>query len=261
MIIKKLGIDIVSGCQLKCVGCPNSTLDRKISFMSEDTLRQCLSNINVKVDLLRLYNFGEPLLHPEFNKMTKIVSQWGRAKTVEVSTNGQCGAKVAHELRKAKIDTLVVSCDGEGTRVEYERLRYGASWNRLVRFLNEAREATPKAKHIIRGMVFTKEGRKRWKEVAKGWKLECRTWHPFPKSAENPSNKVVHITKGACRYLGKDNLYVNYSGGVSACCVYPDAVIVGDFMSDKASRLLKHKRVLKAKMKIRRTGVCQECAF
>ena len=261
MLIKKLGIDIVDGCQLRCIGCPNSTLKKKVQFMEEDILCKCLSNIDVKVDILRLYNFGEPLLHPKFVNITHIINDWGKAKTVEVSTNGQFG-QVESELFRAEIDTLIVSCDGEGTEEDYERIRNGAKWDKLMSFLPRALSVTPKAKHIVRGIIQTKEGKARWKSVLRNeWKLECREWHPFPRSVENPSGKIASKSKGTCRYIRKDNLYVNYKGDVGPCCVYPDAINIGSLLSQKASKLVKRKRGIKKEMDRKREGVCLECAF
>ena len=57
-------LDIVHGCQLRCVGCPNSTLLPKVSEVSEADFVAILRNIDVqRIHLLRLFNFGEPLLH------------------------------------------------------------------------------------------------------------------------------------------------------------------------------------------------------
>jgi len=56
--------DIVHGCQLRCVGCPNSTLEPKIHRIPVEDFALCLGNIDVeRIHTLRLYNYGEPLLH------------------------------------------------------------------------------------------------------------------------------------------------------------------------------------------------------
>ena len=59
-----LHFDIVNGCQLRCVGCPNSTLEPKIQRISIDDFDLCMGNIDVeRIHTLRLFNYGEPLLH------------------------------------------------------------------------------------------------------------------------------------------------------------------------------------------------------
>ena len=65
--------DIVHGCQLRCVGCPNSTLEPKIQRIAVDDFAKCLANIDVeRIHTLRLFNYGEPLLHKQ---LASIVAQ------------------------------------------------------------------------------------------------------------------------------------------------------------------------------------------
>lgn len=58
--------DIVHGCQLRCVGCPNSTRLPKIQRVTVENFSRCLANVNVShVKRFAFFNYGEPLLHPE----------------------------------------------------------------------------------------------------------------------------------------------------------------------------------------------------
>jgi len=260
MIIDKLSIDIVDGCYLRCIGCPNSTIKKNVDFMTPEILINCLKNIDIKINILRLYNFGEPLLHPQLSKMVNIINQWNKANMIEISTSGQCDEKAIKQLKECNIDSLVVSCDGENKN-DYERIRKGARFEKLIWFLENARKVTPYSKHIMRGIVKTKKGKKWWNGIARGWKREFRTWHPFPRSIENPSGKIADKTKGSCRYMKKDNLYINCKGYVGPCCVYPDAIYIGSLLKNEASQIIKRKRVLRKIMDYKREGVCLECAF
>ena len=42
-----LGIDIVHGCQLRCIGCPNSLLQPKVQVMPVEDFDACLKNVDV----------------------------------------------------------------------------------------------------------------------------------------------------------------------------------------------------------------------
>ena len=86
-----LHLDIVGGCQLRCVGCPNSTLMPKVKQAPLALLDTILDNIDVDyVHTLRLFNFGEPLLHEQFSEVLKRLQRhhW-QAEQVEISTNAQ----------------------------------------------------------------------------------------------------------------------------------------------------------------------------
>src|SRR4051812_23672230 len=59
-VIDKCHFEIVRGCQLRCLGCPNSTLQPKVRRIEPDDFDQCLRNIDVKhIEYFRLFNFGE----------------------------------------------------------------------------------------------------------------------------------------------------------------------------------------------------------
>jgi len=136
-------IDIVHGCQLRCVGCPNSTLLPKISRISVEDFRACLGNVDVeRVHTLRLFNFGEPLLHKHLAEIVAVIPQQSfKTSIVEISTNAQRvdWQDFENTLKQEVVNRLVVSCDGDGTPSEYERLRPPSKWSHLIEFLERAR--------------------------------------------------------------------------------------------------------------------------
>ena len=143
-VVHRLGFDIVHGCQLRCIGCPNSTLKPKIKTISVDDFSDCLQNIDVElVGHIRLFNFGEPLLHPNLPEiLSKIPEQSWKYNHVEISTNAQhFDEDMLREIYKSKIVTVMaVSCDGNGTPEDYERLRPPAKWDKLMYFLTEVKK-------------------------------------------------------------------------------------------------------------------------
>ena len=138
-------IDIVHGCQLRCVGCPNSTIMDKVRRIELADFRRCMANVDVQyVQYLRLFNFGEPLLHDNLTGIFAILlEQPWRADVVEISTNAQfCHWEdFSTALQLGVLDRLVVSCDGDGTPEQYEALRPPGKWDKLIEFLVRAREA------------------------------------------------------------------------------------------------------------------------
>ena len=111
--------DIVHGCQLRCVGCPNSTLEPKIKRIEVADFARCLGNIDVeRIHTLRLFNFGEPLLHKHLAAIVaEIPKQRWRASVVEISTNAQWvdWDDFAAMLKLEVVNRLVVSCDGDAS--------------------------------------------------------------------------------------------------------------------------------------------------
>ena len=178
--------DIVHGCQLRCVGCPNSTIMDKVSRISLDDFRQCMENVDVEnIQYFRLFNFGEPLLHENLTEILAIIaSQPWRAEETEISTNAQhCNwDDLKDALALGVVDRLVVSCDGDGTAAQYEQLRPPGKWSKLLEFLERAatiaREVAPELQLITRTITEDETSMARWRSILqpRGWTPEFRDW-------------------------------------------------------------------------------------
>ncbi|RPJ08224.1 MAG: radical SAM protein, partial [Deltaproteobacteria bacterium] len=187
--------DIVHGCQLRCLGCPNSTLEPRIQSISVEDFAHCLGHIDVeRIHTFRLFNFGEPLLHRHLSSIVEEIPKhrW-KASIVELSTNGQrVDWDELEEMVKLEIvNRLVVSCDGDGTPESYERLRPPSKWEKLVEFLDRARflrdRWAPAMQLCTRTVIDTAADAKRWEDFLRprGWNPEFRRWMVLPGSKAN----------------------------------------------------------------------------
>ena len=243
--------DIVHGCQLRCLGCPNSTLKPKIRRIAVDDFSRCLRNIDVRhIHTFRLFNYGEPLLHRELAECVELIPQqsW-KASIVEISTNGQ---KVYWDnfeemLKLQVVNRLIVSCDGDGTPEEYERLRPPSKWDSLLEFLERAREFrdrwSPATELVTRSVISNLDWRQRWYDVLhpRGWTPEFRGWMNLPESVDKPSGRETVVPDGYCFFMGEPEefvgnnwhgevalLYVDQDGSVVPCCQHPMAGVLGN---------------------------------
>jgi radical SAM protein with 4Fe4S-binding SPASM domain len=273
MLLRKFGFDIVHGCQLRCVGCPNSVLQPKIQRISIEDFALCLKQVDVEhVHLMRLFNFGEPLLHHD---LPGVVAQVPEAPfgvdILEISTNAQHHDFDALEetFKLGVLSRLVVSCDGEGTPEEYERLRTPAKWEKLLIFLETARRLrdshSPGMKLITRTICTSEEGQKRWRSLLEplGWEPEFRGWLKMPESSGTPWEDERKVPKGLCEYLQYNTLYVDADGTVVPCCVHPKAAVLGNLKQQKFSEIYKgaERAALVKQLKRNRTThpICGKC--
>jgi radical SAM protein with 4Fe4S-binding SPASM domain len=280
--------DIVHGCQLRCVGCPNSTLLPEIKRISVLDFDRALRNIDVeRIHTLRLFNFGEPLLH---NQLADIVAcipkQKWKASVVEISTNAQ---KVNwddfEEMIKLEVVTrLVVSGDGNGTPEDYERLRPPSRWERLIEFLERARALrdkwAPGMQLITRNVCEADppENRQRWRDllVPRGWTPEFRRWMALPEAVSNMTGREIVSPSKVCGFLqdasafkghpwhGEINLlYVDADGTVVPCCLHPQAGNLGNLFSQTFNEILasrKRKDFIKFMERQRQSmPICNKC--
>jgi len=267
MRIVKAHLDITKGCQLRCVGCPNSGLQWKPEFMSPEVFKQCVGNIDVeRIELFRLYNFGEPLLNPYLVEIAREVPR-EKCDIVEVSTNGQVHVfeRIETLMREGLMDTFMLSCDGDGTPEDYERLRPPAKWDRLLKFMEVVKGMKDKTGSpvnlSIRSICETQEGRTRWKAVAgaRGWGFQFRDWLPFADSVRMVDTKST----GACPDMVNEqpSLFVHYDGAAVPCCCHPRAFVMGDLKTEKFTEVWSRRGFYRTQMEWFRDKmpVCRDC--
>lgn len=240
--------EIVDGCQLRCIGCPNSTWIRKPDFIAPELFARCLGNLDVRrVELLRLFNYGEPLLHPELETLGRILRDACPFEigTLELSTNAQSNANERLEALAALgvLGRLVVSCDGDGTPASYEALRPPSKWSKLIAFLGFARDLKqryPALKLLARCVIEGPADAARWREVLApfGVRPEFRGWMNLPDGKENRTGQPFRMGQGICFYAsGRYGLYVSHRGEVLPCCVHPRAAVLGSLADSKFSAI------------------------
>lgn len=251
MKLQRLGIDVVGGCNLKCVGCPNSTLNRKIFITEPYDFNKILSNIDVKhIEYLKLYNFGETLLNPFLGEMLTIIKmQKWTVRHVEISTNGQA---LNHDnlmaiFSRGVVTRFGVSCDGDITPEEYEKLRPPARWEKLLYFIDHAQEVrhrcNSKAKMFLK--VLCTGNKNGWKLLAKkyGYDIEWRNWRKAPDSIKY-QGATVKVPSHSCRHVESSRIrcYVDWNGDVVPCCNHPSASVFGNLKEQRFSEIYKGEK-------------------
>ena len=259
--IYSVQFDIVHGCQLRCVGCPNSTLEPKIQRIAVEDFALCLGHIDVeRIHTLRLFNYGEPLLHKELAMIVaQIPKQRWRASVVEISTNAQWVDWHDFEemLKQEVVTKLNVSCDGDASPEAYERLRPPSKWENLIEFLERAARLrdrwAPAMQLCTRTIIETMDDARRWEDVLRprGWMPEFRRWMALPGAKENMTRRPLTIPRGPCVFLadaseysdhpwfGEINLlYVDADGTVVPCCMHPRAGVFGNLKAQLYSEIL-----------------------
>jgi len=280
-------MDIVHGCQLRCVGCPNSTIMDKVKLISLEDFEACLANVDVDhIKHFRLFNFGEPLLHKQLSKLFEtIAAQPWKAEETEISTNAQwCDfEELERALALGVLDRLVVSCDGDGSPEQYEQLRPPSRWEKLIEFLDRVAEikerVAPSLNLITRTIVENEEAIQRWEDVLipRGWTPEFRDWKILPEAQENRLGREVDVPRDICTFVapsdhfetlyhgGLHQLYVDASGTVIPCCAHPSAADLGNLKRNKVSELMLNEQraafVQRLKTDRMSVPVCNVCEF
>lgn len=268
-----LGFDIVHGCQLRCIGCPNSTLKPKIRPVTNDVFETCLNNLDVEIiNSFRLFNFGEPLLHPDIPSLLTIIDrQKFIARKIEISTNAQHQNfdHLKEIFRTKLLGRMAISCDGNGTPAEYEEQRPPAKWDKLMEFMTKASEYRAKysPETVLETTTICEDpaGMEKWHSILDPLNIvpQFRKRWNIVDAKDFDEETDRNVKNEACIYLGTHRMYVDFDGTVGTCCQHPDVAVLGDLTKQTyteiytgAPRRKLRKAMKKNRRALRVCGVC-----
>jgi radical SAM protein with 4Fe4S-binding SPASM domain len=244
--------------------------------MSPDDFDMILNNIDVSaINNLLLFNFGEPLLNtalPEILMRVKNRS-FPVIRSIHISTNGQYhNFEMLEEIFRVGILSLfAVSCDGDGTKEEYERLRPPGKFEKLIEFLTKAKairdKYSPQTSLITSTICETNEGRRRWGDllIPLGWTPIFRDWYHLTGSIRSQSGYNPVVLKKGCKFMSGKYLFIDADGTVVPCCVHPKPFELGNLKIQKYSSILtgeKRQKKLRELHKTKRNmPVCNDCGY
>lgn len=274
--IDKFHFEIVRGCQLRCVGCPNSTLQPKVKRIEVEDFDFLLGQVDVdQVAYLRLFNFGEPLLHRDLAGILECIPRqdWSVGR-IEISTNAQFvdWDDLEAAFRTRILTHISVSCDGDGTPEDYMRLRPPSRWDKFIEFLERAYELRerycPEMELMTRTICTDATAQARWRSVLepRGWEPEFRGWLYLPDAELNMTGQEVVAPRRVCSFQAvHSRLYVDWDGTVVPCCAHPRAGVLGNLRESTFNEIM-HARAragFLAQMQADRSSmpICNACAF
>ena len=272
--LEVFSIDIVRGCQLLCVGCPNSSIRLKVKDMPVDVFAGIMENFDGTTRRLRLFNYGEPLLHRDLPGIFKVLEKnKHKFSYLEITTNGQFVRwDQFEEILKTKLlGEVIISCDGDGTPESFERMRPPAKWDKLVNFLTKVGELRDKYHpdlHLSsRTVLLNSADAERWNALLHplGWKTEFISWLRLPGATENMSAAPPKPGVGICHFLRNKTTYVSWDGTVLPCCGHPSAGDFGNITSQKWSSIqfgnAREEFVDTLKNRRETLNICSGCEF
>jgi len=153
----KAMVEVSRACNLKCPLCPaGNGLGHKYPSMRLESYERLIDMIAPYIVFLKLYNYGEPLLHPDIIGCVSYAKAAG-IESVEITTNGTIMTReIAQGLVEAGLDLFRVSVDGT-TQAEYEVYRVGGQLAEVLKnasMVSEARSAVGAESPIIEFQII-----------------------------------------------------------------------------------------------------------
>jgi radical SAM protein with 4Fe4S-binding SPASM domain len=126
-----LMVEPTNYCNFACPLCDKGSgkLNRVEGKMSFDSFRNILDDIGKGVEILYLWNQGEPLLNSELTEMIAYAKRKGIFTIISV--NGSLLKKYAEELVASNLDELIVSLDGASPET-FKLYRRGGDFSEII---------------------------------------------------------------------------------------------------------------------------------
>lgn len=236
-------IEVTNHCNLNCIMCPRRKMTREIGMISFGLFKNIIDQIKDYDTHVLLHGFGEPLFHPQLDKMINYCAKNGL--TTELSTNAAILNKEnASKILNGELDKIIISSDGI-TKETYEKVRSGANFEQtkdnIVNFLKLKREMSFKKPYTVLQIIQMNETEKEIADFKKQWEpyadeiliKRFTTWGEQVEGIKELS-KIEHRFRSVseprypCLWLWT-NVVVQWNGDVVPCCFdYDSKCILGN---------------------------------
>ena len=248
-------LEVTNTCNLKCRFCPAVNLKRKKGFMdvglAGKVLKQCKN-----LQYVYLYDWGEPLLHPELDRIIETATRLGH-RTFMVTNGTLLVPELSEKIIAAGLSTICFSIDGIDETYEYFRgVEYDLVRENVERFLKVKERLNPDLRVEINYVVseLSEGAVERFREIW-GPKVDHITFQPMLTYQNVPRRRP-------CRELWKGTLVVFWDGTVVACCVdYEGLLAVGDAKKDSMNALLNSQAMVRLRRGHAKGNFCSLCSY
>ncbi len=253
MKFKKIYIEITNVCNLNCSFC--SIDNRTKAFMSVENFENIMKKINDYTDYIYLHVKGEPLLHPEIQKIIKIANKYN--KKINITTNGVLLKEKANLLSDVRqINISLQSLTNKNYLSDILEVGDRLSKNTFIeyRLWNESKYSDYVLEEILKKYNTTNN------------KLANNIYLTKDKSFIWPSldNKIIR-DKGTC-FGTRHHIGILVDGTVIPCCLDSNAIInFGNIYNMTLDEIITSPRFLNMKCGFLNNKLeeelCQKCGL
>lgn len=242
-------LEPTNACNANCLFCPRQTMTRRVGFMDVELYRRIVDQVvELGPSELRLFHYGEPMLHPDLAEMIRYAHE--KNLVARFQTNGLALTRERiHALLEAGMNYIGVSVNGLTAR-DYETMRPGHSFETLtsnLMLLREEVQAYGKKCHIhLNAHVDRQEiqerdadiraFKKHWLTVADSLSISGLSLYDrisILRRGEVTPTALAELTRAPDATVlcaePFDRLVVKWDGRVSPCCAdFDGQMLIGD---------------------------------
>jgi len=205
-----LNVETTNHCNLACTFCPvNRGMVREKRYLDPGRFEDLVAR-TPGLRFVLPFQWGEPLLHPEFDRMVRFAADRG-IRTM-LTTNGTLldEDRIGRLLRSG-LTRLTISVDGDAATHAAIRNTDLAALEERVRALRRARDAARSPLAIDVSMVLDDQTRPALAGYLSRWRPLVDRVQVIPRLAPGPR-------RTPCRELWRGSMVVLVDGTVTACC-------------------------------------------
>ncbi|MDC7248878.1 MAG: radical SAM protein [Sphaerochaetaceae bacterium] len=154
---KRLELELVSDCNLKCTYCPRHYVNELTGYMDLNLFKKLIDEASEYPEtIFVLHRRGESMLHPQFNEMLNYIS--GKFKEVQMATNATKLTEDKYESIVNGLDFLSFSLD---TPERFNQTRLPANYKRteekILKFLKYNKGRVKTQASMVKTLDTTEE--------------------------------------------------------------------------------------------------------
>lgn len=279
----KITIESGNICNLRCPLCPTGQKDDSAGkgLLSFADFKRIIDEIGKNLLMIRLYNWGEPLLNKDLIKMVNYAGENRIAVKISTNLSIPITDSQAEELINANLQKIYISCDGASSstypiyhingdfdivmsNMKLLLRKKKAMRNRYTELIwlfhvfshNEHEIET--AKRIARDLgikltinkIRTDMGKEIFEKEEKSLERDSKWLPGNPKyNAFNVKDKKIR-KKFNCRLLWTETV-INWEGSILPCCsVYSEKHSFGNIKKDSFRNIWNNKKYISARREV-----------
>jgi MoaA/NifB/PqqE/SkfB family radical SAM enzyme len=270
-------IDPMNVCNLRCPLCPTGrgVLARPRGRMAMEDLKRIVDEIAPYAYRIELYNWGEPLLHPDILEMIRYAR--GKRIMVGLSSNlNRLDRATARQLVASGLSQLVVSIDGADQET-YAAYRRGGQLDQVLEnlalLIGERQALGSRTPFLIWRMLVGRHNEAQVEDVERlAYDMgvdsfttgllyvdtrdleQVAQWLPADPAYSPYDGEEPIENRWDCRDLW-ESMVINWDGGVSPCCwLHDPAHDFGNAARDGVRAVWNNPSYLSARRVIGRRG-------
>ena len=220
-VLSSVNLELTNHCNLRCTICPvNTTMQRAKGYMDPALFRRVIDE-NPNLDFVLAFQWGEPLLHPQFFELTRYAADRG-IRTMITSNGTHLTPENRAGLLACGLDRITFSVDGDHATHMAIRSYDLDVLRRDIMTLVRERDESDSPLRIDISMVVDQATEGALDTYFVDWKGIADRVQAIPRI-------VAERRASPCRELWRGTLVVLWDGRVTTCCVDSEGLLtVGD---------------------------------